>query len=317
LEGDYNVRIEERGLEDIRDLGTNSIEDEREFEAVARLSQVNNWLYETYMQPWVRAFVTPQTVSTVLAMQPLRLQYSIFSDKNPLMRGVAPLAEKARAERKPAAPDNPFLGIQEQVSDMMTASLQVLGEVRDKTVEAFFHAIFGSPWIQGLLGVTCDNGRPRPKPGISPDQEAALAANTEELRTTMTVGGPLEAGVRALLYIFGGQHSIDARTFEVLRRTMKAYPDITLAHFKTVVREQWARLVIDEKSAVRALPKLLPAEAQARRALYDQINSICTAAGELEEEAVRRLEEMKILFERGACAHASEPTQPECQSTRT
>jgi pimeloyl-ACP methyl ester carboxylesterase len=311
LLGNYNVRIEERGLEDILDLGANNIDDEREFEAVARLSRVNNWLYESFMQPWIRPFVTPQTVSTVLAMQPLRLQYELFSDKNPLMRGVAPLAEKARAERKQADPDNPFWGIQEQVSDMMTASLQFLGNFRDQSVEAIFHAIYGSPWIQGLLGVTRDSSRPRPKPGISPDQEAVLAAKIEQLRTTMAEGGLLEAGVRALLYIIGGQHSIDARTFEVLRRTMKAYPDITLAHFKTVVREQWARLVIDEESAVQALPKLLPAEAQARRALYDQIKSISTAAGELDEEAVRRLEEMKVLFQRGACAHAAEPTQPE------
>ncbi len=37
LEGDYNVRIEERGLEDIVALGCNSTEDEREFEAVAQL----------------------------------------------------------------------------------------------------------------------------------------------------------------------------------------------------------------------------------------------------------------------------------------
>ena len=44
LEGDFNVRIEERGLDDIRALGCNSIEDEREFEAVARVSQLNNAL---------------------------------------------------------------------------------------------------------------------------------------------------------------------------------------------------------------------------------------------------------------------------------
>jgi hypothetical protein len=156
--------------------------------------------------------------------------------------------------------------------------------------------------------VTPHNVRPRPKPGVSPDQESALVAKVEELRATMASGGTIEAAVRAGLYIAGGQHAIDARTFEVLRRTMKAYPDITLAHFKAVVREQWARLVIDEKAAVQALPRLLPAEAQARRALFDQIKSITTAAGELEEEARRRLEEMKVLFDSGACAHATEPT---------
>ena len=46
---------------------------------------------------------------------------------------------------------------------------------------------------------------------------------------------------------------------------------ITLAHFKAVVREQWARLVIDEKAALQALPRLLPADADARRALFDEI----------------------------------------------
>jgi pimeloyl-ACP methyl ester carboxylesterase len=306
LEGDYNVRIEERGLEDIWDMGANSIEDEREFEAVARLSQVNNWLYETFMQPWIRPFVTPQTVSTVLAMQPLRLQYVLFSDKNPLMRGVPPLAEMARAERKPADPDNPFLGIQEQVSEMVTASLTALGELRDNTVEAMFHAIYGSPWVQGLLGVTANHGRPRPKPGTSPDHESALLAKIEELRNTMAKGGTLEAAVRAGLYIAAGHHAIDARTFEVLRRTMKAYPDITLAHFKAVVHEQWARLVIDEKSALQALPQLLPADAAPRRTMFATIRTIVTASGELEGDAKRRLDEIQVLFETDAAANTSE-----------
>jgi len=306
LEGNYNVRIEERGLKDILALGSNSIADEREFEAVAHLSDISIGLYATFVQPWVKALITPQITSALQALQPLRLKYALFSDKNPLMRGVAPLAEKARAERKPVAADNPFLSMQQQVSDMLTAWLKGLGDLRDKAAETFFQAIYGSPWVQGLLGVTPASGRPRPKPGTSPDQEAALAAKAEELRTTMAEGGPLEAVVRAGLYIAAGQHVIDARTFEILRRALKAHPEITLTHFKAVVREQWARLVIDERAALQALPRLLPAEAEARRALFDQIRdlirTISTAAGELEGEAKRRLDEMMVLFEMGACA---------------
>jgi hypothetical protein len=115
LEGNYNVRIEERGLEDIRALGGNTIEDEREFEAVAHMSEISKGFYATFVQPWIKPFVTPQLVTALLRMQPLRLGYALFSDKNPLMRGVAQLAEQARAERKPAAPDNPFVRIQEQI----------------------------------------------------------------------------------------------------------------------------------------------------------------------------------------------------------
>jgi hypothetical protein len=149
--------------------------------------------------------------------------------------------------------------------------------------------------------VTPHNGRPRPKPGTSPDEEAALLAKAEELRATMADGGPLEAVVRAGLYVAEAQHAIDAHTFEVLRRILKAHPDISLAHFKAVVREQWARLVVDEKAALRALPQLLPADAAARRALCDEIRETCAAIGEPEGETKRRLDEMKNLFERGAC----------------
>ncbi len=307
LLGDYNVRIMERGLDDIRALGCNSTEDEREFEAVAHLSEQSKGVYATFFQPWIKPLVTPPFVSALLALQPLRQRYALFSDKNPLMRDVPRLAEQARAERKPAAADNPFVRMQEQVSEAMTAWLRAVGDLRDKAAEAVFHAVYGSHWVQALLGVTADDGRPRPKPGTSPDQEAALAAKAEELRTTMAEGGPLEAMVRAGLYIVEGQHAIDARTFEILRRTLMAHPDISCNRFKAVVREQWARLVTDEKAALQALPRLLPADADERHALFDQISdlirTLSTAAGELEGEAKRRLDEIKLLFE-------SEPSTP-------
>ena len=153
-----------------------------------------------------------------------------------MMRVVAPLADKARAERKTPDADNPFLRVQEQVSEMVTAWLEAFGQLRDQTQEAIFHAVYGSPWLQAWLGMTRDDGRPRPKPGTSPDQKAALAAKIEELRTTMDQGGPLEAVVRALVYIAMGQRSVDARSFEVLRRILKAHPDITLARYKAIVR---------------------------------------------------------------------------------
>ena len=78
--------------------------------------------------------------------------------------------------------------------------------------------------VPGLAGRDAQRRRPRPKPGTSPDQKAALAAKIEELRTTMDQGGPLEAAVRALVYIALGQRSVDARSFEVLRRILEGVP---------------------------------------------------------------------------------------------
>ena len=296
LEGDFNVRIEERSLDDIRALGCNSIEDEREFEAVARVSQLNNALYSAFVRPWLRTWVTPQMASAVLAMQPLRLKYAIcFGQESVDARGGA-AGRKGPCRAQAPDADNPFLAVQEQVSEMVTAWLETLGQIRDQSVEAMFHAVYGSPWLQAWLGVTPGNGRPRPKPGTSPDQKAALAAKIEELRSTMDHGGELEAAVRALVYIAEGQRFVDARSFEILRRISKAYPEITFAHYKAVVREEWAKLALDEQAALEALPRLLPADAAERSDLFEKIRAIAVAAGDLDPEAHRRLCEMEALF---------------------
>jgi pimeloyl-ACP methyl ester carboxylesterase len=296
LTGDFSVTIEQRGIEDIIALGCNTNEDEREFDTVARVSAINNALYSTFVQPWLQASVTPQMASAVLQSQPLRTKYAMFSDKNPMMRLVPQLADKARAERKAPGPDNPYLKMQDQVSKAVTESLEAFGRIRDQTQEAIFHAVYGSPWVQAWLGTPPKGTRVRPKPGVSPEQRAAIAERIEHLLATMEGGGPLEAIVRALVYIAKGQKSIDARSFEVLRRTLKEYPNITLAHYKAVVREQWAMLTIDERAAMEALPKLLPSDVAKRRAMFEKIREIRTAAGELEGEAKRRFEEVRRLF---------------------
>ena len=58
--GAFDLSIEERGLDDIRALGCNSLEDEREFAAVARVSDLNNALYQTFLQPWIKMMSGPQ-----------------------------------------------------------------------------------------------------------------------------------------------------------------------------------------------------------------------------------------------------------------
>ena len=52
--GDFDLSIEERGLDDIRAMGCNSLEDEREFAAVARISELNNALYRPSCSPGSR-----------------------------------------------------------------------------------------------------------------------------------------------------------------------------------------------------------------------------------------------------------------------
>ena len=312
LPGNYNVRIEARGIEDILALGGNSPEDEREFATVARMAEVNESLYRTFLQPWVRAMTTSQTGRLMLDLNPLRLSYSLFSDKNPLMKAVKTLAEQSRAERADLSPNNPFLKMQEQFSNSVIQALELFGNTRDQLLEQTFHAIFGSPLVQTFYGTSANDGPPRPRPGRSPWAEAALEAEIARLKERLNEGGPLEAAVRALIYINKPTHRVDARAFEMLQRLHRAHPHATLSQFKAVVREQWAILAIEGGAAIAALPHLIPEDAAQRRGLLDMIKEVATAAGDLSGDAQSRLEEIgRLLDTKQAKSASTKGQQPQ------
>jgi pimeloyl-ACP methyl ester carboxylesterase len=105
--GQWVMRCEARTLDDVRAMGGNSPEDERRFETAKRVSEMNLEAYRKYMQPWVKSMVTPQMAELMRNWHPLRLQYEMFSSRNPLMKPVEDAAEKARDDRKSVAKDNP------------------------------------------------------------------------------------------------------------------------------------------------------------------------------------------------------------------
>src|SRR5271165_3496362 len=294
--GDYDLGIEPRGLEDIRALGSNSLDDEREFAAVARMSEVNNTLYETYVQPWVKAMTSPQVARAVRELHPLRLGYSILSDKNPMMGAIAPMAEQVKAERAVPAPGNMFVSFQEQFSRAMIQALDQYGNTRDRITEQMFHAIYGSPAVQAWCGIPQNGGPPRQRPGQSPSTKAALAAEIRRLGGRFAEGTPLDAAARMVVYIAKSHHRVEARCFDALQRLLAAHPEVTFARFKEALREQWAILAIDERAAIDALPQLLPADAGERRALLDEIKSIVSAASSVDTDVQRRLGEIEQLL---------------------
>jgi hypothetical protein len=305
--GNFDLRIEARGLEDIRALGFNSLEDEREFAAVARVSELNNALYQAFLQPWVNAMTSPQLARAARALHPLRLTYSAFSDQNPMMRAVAALAEQVRSERAILASANPLVAMQEQVSRAMTQALDLYADVRDRLEEEMFHAIYGSPVVQAWFGISQNDGPPRKRPGRSPATEAALEAAIARLRGRVAEGGALDAAARIVVYVSQAQNRVDGRGFDALLRLLAAHPDVTLARFKEALREQWAILAIDERAAINSLPQLLPANASERRTLLDEVKSIFAAAHGGDAEVQRRLREIEQLAGRtptGARARA-------------
>ena len=294
--GDFDLVIEERGLDDIRALGCNSLQDEREFAAAARISELNNALYQTFVQPWVKMVSNPQVARAVLELNPLRLGYSLLSDKNPMMRAVAPLADHVRAERSPASTDNPFIAIQQQLSKAMVQMLNSFRDVRDEHIERSFHTVYGSPLVQAACGISQNDGPPRPRPGLSPLVLAAAEEEKRRLKGRVAEGNALDAAARVLVYVGKAQHRIEKSTFEALRKLLLAHPEVSESEFKAAVREQWAILAVDERAAIEALPRLLPSDAEARRGFANLVQATLPTIGKLNVEGQRRLSKVLQLL---------------------
>jgi pimeloyl-ACP methyl ester carboxylesterase len=292
----FDLCVEERTLEDIRALGCNSLEDEREFAAVARVSELNNAFYQSFVQPWIKMISGPQLAHAAIELNPLRLGYSLLSDRNPLMRPVASSAEYVRANHIPASPGNPFISMQQQFSRTMVDALNLFRDVRDDLVERTFHAVYGSPLIQTACGISQDDADPRPRPGLMPSVLAAAEQEELRLRGRIAEGNVLDAAARALVYIGKAQHRLDKSTFEVLRKLLLAHPEVSPAEFKAAVREQWAILAIDEHAAIEALPQLLPKDATARRTLSDQLQALVATTSKFNAGGKRRLDEIMQLL---------------------
>src|SRR5580700_558845 len=294
--GNWVMRCEVRTLDDIRALGGNDAADERRFATAARVSDINLALYRTFAQPLVRSMVGTPLAEWMHRMHPLRLQYELFSNKNPMMAPVAALADHVRKDRKPVAGDNPFVAMQETASRQIVAALDAWRDLTEAMAERTFLAVYGSPTLQAAVGVDPASTRPVRKAPKSPLHRELQQKRIAELKAGMPAGGLRAAVIRGILYAGMPRAAIDERGAEALRRIRETHTDLTLSAFKALVREQFNMLLIDQAAALAAIPSMLPPDADTRVKAFDLIRQVLAARGAFSAEENARLSEIARLF---------------------
>jgi len=281
--GEWVMRCEQRTLDDIRALGGNDSADERRFAAAARVSEINLSLYRTFVQPWVRAAVTPAAAETMRQLHPLRLQYELFADSNPFMAPLTAAAEWVRGNRQPANTDNPFLALQQGASKQIVAALDTWRDVRDRFGELMFLSVYGSPLLQAAVGVDPAGTAPLRKAGKDPLHRELLRQRIDQIKARMSEGGLREGAARAAIYVGMARGGADERGLAAVRRLRLEQPGarLTLAQFKAMVREQYFMLLIDPEAALNAIPGMLPADAEERRSAFAAVRQVLAARGEI------------------------------------
>jgi len=299
ISGDYLFRLVPRKLDDVRALGGNSAEDDLKFATVDRISTINRRLYESYLGPFVRSVTPPAFGEWARKMHPNRVRFSIFSDENPAMGFVAASAERIRGQREAAGEQNMLSASEKTMAASISATLTAFGAARDALTEQLFHLTYGSPLLQALVGLDSREVEAGRRPEREALREQAKAKRREELETKYEAGGAVEAALRSIAYIRMGDGSVDERGYAMIKQLHDAQPagrQRTLAELKSIVRDQYLLLRLDEERAVSAIPKLLPRDAEERARTLRAVERIALAPGQQSPEGKRRLARIEKLF---------------------
>ena len=171
-------------------------------------------------------------------VQEHRTALRIFSDRNPLMKRVAQLAEQVREHRQPATPDNPFLQWQATLSDSIIA-LDGYRDQRDAGMEKLFLTIYTAPVCRRCW----ERGRPTSRARARMARSASPTSTRIAELSGHHPGRAREAAIRALLWTMAGEAPMSAHSTPCAR--CRPRTSMTLQAFKQTVREQYFSLVLD------------------------------------------------------------------------
>jgi hypothetical protein len=296
--GNYVTRFERRTLDDIRAFGVNDRQDDLRFATVARVSDINLGLYDLFLRPWVRAMTTEASAEAMRRMSSHRSKYYMLSDLNPAMQVVKTMAGSVRANRRPVPDDNPYLKVQNQISEQIVKSLDAWRDARDAASEALFMNTYGSPVLQALVGLHGPGAEARPKQIRDEAHEALVRMRIEDIKSRADEGGSLEALIRIMIHVRESGRSVDERGFQMLRRIGREHREgegVSLDRFREILKEQVFLMELDRERALAVLPKLVPT-APLRRTVVEAAQQLLDVHGKPHPDEIARLHQVMQLL---------------------
>lgn len=135
------VRFEPRRVEDLRFPAQTEA-----FERVRAISGANEAVYRAFVSPWIRALASPWLAEVTKWLHPVRASRLVFSERlNPLMRGVAALADAVAKTRTPLPSDHALLQLEAQFVGDVAVAMERLRKARDTAYEQIFELLYGMP----------------------------------------------------------------------------------------------------------------------------------------------------------------------------
>ena len=134
----YQVQFEAREVSDL----VHHVP-EQAFEAVRRVSEINEALYSTFVSPWVHLMTTPVSAEMLRWMHPTRTSRLMFSEKfNPWMRLIQHTANNIADTRQPLEPDDPMILLEQATIAAVGEAIERARIARDARLERTFRTLY-------------------------------------------------------------------------------------------------------------------------------------------------------------------------------
>jgi pimeloyl-ACP methyl ester carboxylesterase len=285
VDAHFQVSFIERKLTDLQAIDDNR-DEERDFGAVARLSELGAELYDLTLRPLVQASVTEKSAEFMRQTNSSRVQRQMFSDRNPLMKPVAELARKTSAERKPVDWANPFLAAEKFWAASIEQSLDLFRDFRDAAYEASFFGIYGSPLMKRM-------GEPQAFERVHRSaKELRFLPEVQAILLGVDRGGFEEAVIRMLILLAESRGEVRRdRLDRSAHMLSKDEPFASLGPERraALIREQAVIVEFERDRAIETLPDLLPTQQERERAIQ-AIEFVAGSVEEMEPQTIQSLQ---------------------------
>jgi hypothetical protein len=286
-----HIRFEPRTIDDILHFNV-SREEEILFSEVNRMSEANTEAYERAVRPVLKHMVTKQSAELMRNLHPLRTQRLMFSDKNPIMSQLDPMALRLAQDRVTVAENNPFLMAQKICAEIIEMQLNLFRDLRDASAEKSFFAMYSSPLTKAMF------------PPVANDQASNVAVDVtkmpeiEKALANIEQGGLAEATVRMLHLLTNARGYVRRTRLErellALKKT-DLFPDLNEEAITKLLHLQ--SLIVDfaPVQAMSTLPILLNTP-ELKKAALELVMDIAGPRETMHPAALKQFEEFEGLL---------------------
>ncbi len=254
---DYDVEFVEHDLKDIKArLNRLKRADEKPFEAVSEIAELNQRAYELFARPLVQQMSNELTAELGRDFHPLRFQRWAISDLNPWLEWLGPAADLIRSQRRTTGPEQPFRRVETMVAELVGASLDYYRDIRDATSEALFFQTYGNLFSLYLA----DKHEAEERRLASPSDPRQLPFVREAL-SSVAEGGYPEALTRAGYLLARHGEPLPLARLELKEKLLEEYadilPDLPRDEARRIRGEQEIICRYEPEKAIASLPELL------------------------------------------------------------